>query len=429
MSLAKLKSLSNAVLKLGPGKQILAFPQNLSGGRIHASSPNEVWQADTASMFTFGDSAETRGYFLCIVDVFTRRTWAEPMASATPGEVKRVLESIGQKPRMLDTDLGNEFKGELQPYLKEKQIAHRTKDPKDLNALATADRKIQQIKKAIASMQMEQNTSWRELLPKVVKGINESPSEALMDKAPADVASSENAIFDIQKANAAKAEETEQKQKDHKQKVFAAGAVRRLLGFDTEPHTLAPQRRSFKPTYSGHNIQPHSPDGVKFYTSEGTEDYRGSLVNLGTEANPKLVPVRHVQPIDKDTREAVIPQNLLGGKKLFDQRKERLTKVADQLAAQLRRVKRMFWRPTQRGQGPNQIVTLWLRRIPEVKPADRTGGAWKFWQKAYPSKFTVKPARTPTGVRVIVFYPVDKDGDEEDRMAQRRVLKLSLIHI
>ena len=71
MSLAKLKSLSNAVLKLGPGKQILAFPQNLSGGRIHASSPNEVWQADTASMFAFAG----KGYFLCIVDVFTRRTW------------------------------------------------------------------------------------------------------------------------------------------------------------------------------------------------------------------------------------------------------------------------------------------------------------------------------------------------------------------
>ena len=54
MSMGKIKSLSNEVLKLGPGKQILKFPQNLSGGRIHASSPNEVWQADTASMFTFG---------------------------------------------------------------------------------------------------------------------------------------------------------------------------------------------------------------------------------------------------------------------------------------------------------------------------------------------------------------------------------------
>ena len=72
------------------------------------------------------------------------------MASATPGEVKRVLESLGQQPRLLDTDLGGEFRGELQTYLKEKRIAHRTKDPKDLNALAAVDRKIQQIKKAIS---------------------------------------------------------------------------------------------------------------------------------------------------------------------------------------------------------------------------------------------------------------------------------------
>ena len=125
-----------------------------------------------------------------------------------------------------------------------------------------------------------------------------------MGKAPADVAGNENAIFDLQKANAAKAEETEQKQKDHKQKVFASGAVRQLLeNKGTEPHTLGPKRRSFVPTYSAQNERPFSPEeGVKFYTSEGTEDYRGSLVNLGTEDNPKLVPVRHVQPIDKDTR-------------------------------------------------------------------------------------------------------------------------------
>ena len=90
MSMTKIKALANEVLELGPGKQILQYPQNLSGGRIHASSPNEVWQADTSHMSTFGG-----GYFLCVVDVFTRRTWAEPIASATPGEVKRVLESLG----------------------------------------------------------------------------------------------------------------------------------------------------------------------------------------------------------------------------------------------------------------------------------------------------------------------------------------------
>ena len=34
MSMGKLKGLANDVRKKGPGKQILAYPQNVSGGRI-----------------------------------------------------------------------------------------------------------------------------------------------------------------------------------------------------------------------------------------------------------------------------------------------------------------------------------------------------------------------------------------------------------
>ncbi len=51
------------------------------------------------------------------------------MASATPGEVNRVFGSIGQKPRMLETVLGNTFKDELQTHLTDMGIAHRTKYP------------------------------------------------------------------------------------------------------------------------------------------------------------------------------------------------------------------------------------------------------------------------------------------------------------
>ena len=174
----------------------------------------------------------------------------------------------------------------------------------------------------------------------------------------------------------------------------------------TEPHTLGPKRRSFVPSYSAQNQRPFSPEeGVKFYTSEGTQDPRGSLINLGTEENERLVPVRHVQAIDKDTREAEIPKSLLGGKKLFDQRKERLMGVAKELAAQLKRVNRMFWQRTQKGQSSNQIVTMFLTKFSTVKPADKGKNAWTFWQKAYPNLFTVKPAKLPNGKAVIVFTP------------------------
>ena len=43
----------------------------------------------------------------------------------------------------------------------------------------------------------------------MVKGINESPTEGALGRAPEDVKDHELVIFDLQKANAAKAEETE----------------------------------------------------------------------------------------------------------------------------------------------------------------------------------------------------------------------------
>ena len=60
------------------------------------------------------------------------------------------------------------------------------------------------------------------------------------------------------------------------------------------------------------------------------------------------------------------------------------------------------------------IVSLWLKRIPEVKPEDRTGGAWSFWQKAYPTKFDVKRATTATGRQVVVFTPLNEELDDLD---------------
>ena len=54
LSMARIKGLANQALKTDPSKQVLQFPTSVSGGRIHASGPDDVWQADTASMFAFG---------------------------------------------------------------------------------------------------------------------------------------------------------------------------------------------------------------------------------------------------------------------------------------------------------------------------------------------------------------------------------------
>ena len=118
-------------------------------------------------------------------------------------------------PKVCDTDKGPEFEGAFVEFLAEKKIQHRVKAPHDVNSIAVVDRKIQSIKKAISGAMMEEtmgtvNVHWIRLLPDIVAGLNESPTDALHGKAPVDVKGEED-IFDIQKAQAERAEKSVEK--------------------------------------------------------------------------------------------------------------------------------------------------------------------------------------------------------------------------
>ena len=170
---------------------------------MHATEKDHMWQADSASMFTFGG-----GWFLIAVDVFTRFTRAAPMANTTAAEAVRVFRTWDPPPQILDTDGGREFKDVFHDHLEKEGIQHQVRSGYSINALAVADRKIQQLKKAISGAMMEDETAhWIRLVPDIVTGLNESPTEALHGKAPEDI-QSEEAIFDIQKAQAERAEKS-----------------------------------------------------------------------------------------------------------------------------------------------------------------------------------------------------------------------------
>ena len=194
LSKGTLISIAQEALATKASKQILQFPrESTSGGAVHATHKDHVWQADTASMFTFGG-----GWFLIAVDVFTRFTRAVPTTGTTAAEARRVF--LGwPKCQILDTDGGPEFKGVFKDFLQTAQIQHRVKDPKDTNALAVVDRKIQQIKTAISQRWIEEGEKdWREILPDIVRALNETPSEALQGQAPDAIDAV--AEFDLQKA-------------------------------------------------------------------------------------------------------------------------------------------------------------------------------------------------------------------------------------
>ena len=108
LSSAQLTGIAREALGTKAEKQVLTFPQGHSGGAVHASAKDQVWQADTASMYTFGDSPDTRGYFMIAVDVFTRFVHAAPAKAASSAEAVRIF-SGWPKPQMIDTDGGPEW--------------------------------------------------------------------------------------------------------------------------------------------------------------------------------------------------------------------------------------------------------------------------------------------------------------------------------
>ena len=61
MSKTEIRKLANEARKVKPDKQVLAYPKERSGGAVHASKPNEVWQIDLADMRTFNQ--KKRGTF------------------------------------------------------------------------------------------------------------------------------------------------------------------------------------------------------------------------------------------------------------------------------------------------------------------------------------------------------------------------------
>ena len=122
----------------------------------------------------------------------------------------RVFSSWDIEPTMVDTDGGPEWKGSFKEMLEKRSIVHRIKSPQDSNALAVVDRKIQQIKVAISGRQMEKDEDWKLLLPDIVKALNETPTDALLGKSADEI--DDVAEFDLQKVNAEKAQQSQQKQ-------------------------------------------------------------------------------------------------------------------------------------------------------------------------------------------------------------------------
>ena len=148
-------------------------------------------------------------YILVVQDVFSRKIWTEAMVdkrpSTTAAAFQTILDKASATPTALTSDKGAEFSGEFRDLLETKGIVPRQKDKYDINAIATIDTVIGNLKKALAIVSRKAGTNnWASLLQRVTDGQNKLPNdgEYLNGIAPDEVADDDNIRAKLREKNA-----------------------------------------------------------------------------------------------------------------------------------------------------------------------------------------------------------------------------------
>jgi hypothetical protein len=127
------------------GEKQVFQPVQPARGKTVAGGADATFQMDLADLKNSPEVRESATYkfFLVIVNVFDRFTYARNLKMKEPREVRIALGSIlaslpeGKKIRAIANDSGNEFLGPVADLLLDKGIAYRSQLVGDVNALVS----------------------------------------------------------------------------------------------------------------------------------------------------------------------------------------------------------------------------------------------------------------------------------------------------
>ena len=188
-------------------RQVIAPPPKYEG-HIVSFDVNHRWMADLIA-FTSRPVKTNEGVYthvLLVEDVFSRYVWARPLQSVS--DTTKAFEEIlkesedrmveaGPYPQRLDSDGGPEFNNaSFKALMARYKIDHVVKDAEDRNAIATVDRAIGTIKRALARRQTSKGGSWLTNLDATIAGYNKTEHSAI-DTAPKDM--TDDVIFSLRK--------------------------------------------------------------------------------------------------------------------------------------------------------------------------------------------------------------------------------------
>lgn len=188
-----------AFLKKQNQYQISYNPNKIVNKSIIELFPNARYQIDLIDMGQYESSNYGKRYILNCVDIFSRKLWLKALKNKEPKDVLKAFEEILEetkiKPLKVQTDNGNEFKGEFSAYLKEKNIFQIFNDTYTPNMNAIVERKNADVRSVIRQFMIKnQNFKWYNILDKVEDNLNNQFSSSIKNT-PNDIWSPTNTKF------------------------------------------------------------------------------------------------------------------------------------------------------------------------------------------------------------------------------------------
>ena len=229
-------------------RQVIAPPPKFKG-HVVSEDLNARWAADLISFVSRPATWKGREYkyVLLVQDIFSRLLYARPLTRVDQATAafEEILDEAGTKPLMATFDGAPEFGKAWKAMLERRGIEEDVKAPEDKQAIATLDRGIATLKRALTRRVAAGGESWASELEKAVKGLNSSSHSALQGEEPRDVAKNDDLRFSLKKEAAEDAAENAEMIQARQTALEKAGAYR-----VHQPPSGGLRQRADKPSWS-----------------------------------------------------------------------------------------------------------------------------------------------------------------------------------
>jgi hypothetical protein len=242
--------------------------KRVKGTPITTTGMNMEWQIDLLDMSKFYHENQGMRWILIVVDIFTRRAYAEAIKNKETKNVLDGLQKIFKEakvfPQVIASDNGSEWKNDVAAALKKAGIFHKTNDVGDHNVLGIIDRFSQTLKHMIYKhFTQKQTSSWTDILQKYISSYNKAEHSSL-GMSPLEA---EERPIDVANIHLNRAKEAKGKLKDSNIKV--GDIVRIHKGKDTK------FEKGYEIRWSLETYKVNEKKGKQFYLDNG-KSYRSN---------------------------------------------------------------------------------------------------------------------------------------------------------